>query len=138
MRFLADMGISPYTVRFLREQGYDAVHLRELKGQLLTDASILELARTERRILLTHDLDFGELMAASGARLPTVIVFRLRNMRPENVNRYLMGIIDRFGDQLRAGVMVSVTEAQVRIRSLPLSSYMGSLIFRCMMAPCQR
>jgi len=34
--------------------------------------------------------------------------------------------------------MVSVTEAQVRIRSLPLSSYMGSLIFRCMMAPCQR
>jgi len=77
-------------------------------------------------------------MAASGARLPTVIVFRLRNMRPENVNRYLMGIIDRFGDQLRAGAMVSVTEAQVRIRSLPLSSYMGSLIFRCMMAPCQR
>ncbi|BBM70096.1 hypothetical protein RmaAA213_19420 [Rhodothermus marinus] len=116
------MGISPHTVRFLREQGYDAVHLRELKGQLLTDASILELARTERRILLTHDLDFGELMAASGARLPTVIVFRLRNMRPENVNRYLMGIIDRFGDQLRAGAMVSVTEAQVRIRSLPLSS----------------
>ncbi|HEY57982.1 MAG TPA: DUF5615 family PIN-like protein, partial [Anaerolineae bacterium] len=34
-------------------------------------------------VLLTHDLDFGELVAASGARLPSVVVFRLRNMRPQ-------------------------------------------------------
>lgn len=27
MKFLADMGISPRTVEWLRQQGYDAVHL---------------------------------------------------------------------------------------------------------------
>ncbi|ASC71982.1 hypothetical protein XM38_029360 [Halomicronema hongdechloris C2206] len=27
MKFLADMGISPHTVEWLRQQGYDAVHL---------------------------------------------------------------------------------------------------------------
>ena len=30
MKFLADMGISPRTVAFLRSQGHDAVHLRHL------------------------------------------------------------------------------------------------------------
>jgi hypothetical protein len=30
------------------------------------------------------------LVAASGARLPSVVVFRLRNMRPDRVNHYLL------------------------------------------------
>jgi predicted nuclease of predicted toxin-antitoxin system len=30
MRFLADAGISPKTVEFLRRNGHDAVHVREL------------------------------------------------------------------------------------------------------------
>ena len=45
------------------------------------------------RVLLTHDLDFGELVARSGGKLPSVIIFRLRNMTPENVNKYLHSII---------------------------------------------
>ena len=35
------------------------------------------------RVLLTHDLDFGELVAASGAKLPSIVVFRLANMHPD-------------------------------------------------------
>ena len=49
----------------------------------LPDSAILEKARNEERILLTHDLDFGELVAA---RLPSVVVFRLRSMQPEMLN----------------------------------------------------
>jgi predicted nuclease of predicted toxin-antitoxin system len=33
MRFLADAGISPKTVDFLRVRGHDAVHVRELTLQ---------------------------------------------------------------------------------------------------------
>jgi len=120
MRFLADMGISPRTVAFLREQGYEAVHLHEKGLDFLEDAAILAKAREEGFILLTHDLDFGELIAASGARLPSVIVFRLRNMRPENVNRYLQRIVEEHAEVLVRGAIISVTEGRIRIRVLPL------------------
>lgn len=82
MKFLADMGISPKVVTFLADEGHDAVHLHEQGLDRLPDSEILRKARDEMRILLTHDLDFGELVAASGDRLPSVVIFRLRNMQP--------------------------------------------------------
>jgi len=41
----------------------------------MEDAHILDKARSEGRIVLTFDLDFGDLLAASGEKLPSVIVF---------------------------------------------------------------
>jgi predicted nuclease of predicted toxin-antitoxin system len=87
MKFLADMGISPKTTAFLHARGYDATHLVEQGLERLIDPDIVTKARQEGRILLVHDLGFGELIAASGTRLPSVITFRLRNMHPERVNR---------------------------------------------------
>jgi len=76
MKFLADMGISTVTVDFLRSLGHNAVHLREQGLHRMEDPDILTKARQEGRILLAHDLDFSDLMAASGAQLPSVIIFR--------------------------------------------------------------
>ena len=120
MRFLADMGISHRTVSFLCEQGHVAVHLHELALDTLPDPEILVKARSDECVLLTHDLDFGELMAASGADTPTVITFRLSNMTPDNVNRYLDEVIHRHGDQFSDGVMISITDKRVRVRRLPI------------------
>ena len=120
MRFLADMGISPNTVAMLSGLGYDALHLHEQGLDRLQDPLILQKARDEGRILLTHDLDFGELIAASGARLPTIVVFRLRNMHPERVNRYLDGILNQHAEALKQGAIISVTEGQIRVRVLPI------------------
>ncbi len=66
MKFLA-VGISPRMVAFLRAQGYEDVHLRKQGLERLADVAVLVKAREEGFILLTHDLDFGELIAASGA-----------------------------------------------------------------------
>ena len=120
MRFLADMGISPQTVEYLRKMGYEAVHLREEGLQTLEDPKILEKARDEDRILLAHDLDFSDLMAASGEHLPSVIIFRLQSMRPDNVNRHLAAIIESVGDKLMEGVIISVNERRIRVRNLPI------------------
>lgn len=122
MKFLLDMEISPKTADFLRNLGYDAIHLHDLESDRSTDPAVLQMARNEGRILLTHDLDFGELIAASGANTPSVIIFRLRNMNPRNVNRFLKGIITEHRQALEKGAIVSVTEGQVRIRLLPLNA----------------
>ena len=121
MKFLADMGISPKTVVFLKQIGFDAKHLHEENLDTLADNLILEKAHREHRVILTHDLDFGELVAASGDNLPSVIIFRLRNMRPENVNRHIESIVLNHKPELDAGAIISVTEGQIRIRMLPVS-----------------
>jgi len=120
MKFLADMGISLRTVAWLRNQGHDASHLREEGLQRAPDPEILAKARAEGRILLTLDLDFGYLLAASRAQMPSVILFRLGNEASELVTRRLESALAQFGDSLQTGVMVSVTEDAIRLRRLPI------------------
>ncbi|HLE91869.1 MAG TPA: DUF5615 family PIN-like protein [Anaerolineales bacterium] len=120
MKFLADMGISPRVVEELRQKGHDAVHLAEQGLHRMVDGDILQKARQENRVLLTHDLDFGELLAASGGALPSVIIFRLKDMRAPNVSRHLSSILMQRSEALNQGAVCSVTEQKVRIRVLPI------------------
>ena len=120
MKFLADMGISPRVVEELRQRGHDAVHLQEQGLGKMPDPDILRKAREEERILLTHDLDFGELLAASGGNLPSVIIFRLKDMRAANVGLHLFNLMKQQSEALRTGSICSVTERKVRIRALPI------------------
>jgi predicted nuclease of predicted toxin-antitoxin system len=116
------MGLARSTVSFLRIQGHDAVHLRDQGLQRLGDDGIIEKARHEDRIVLTHDLDFGRLIAISHARKPSVVTFRLGDMRASCVNHYLVQVIARFPSELQAGALVSVSEQSIRVRSLPIEA----------------
>jgi len=120
MKFLADIGISPRVVEELRQKGHDAVHLAEQGLHRMVDGDILKKARQENCILLTHDLDFGELLAASGGNLPSVIVFRLKDMRAPNVGLHLFSILNQQSEALNKGAILSVTEQKVRVRALPI------------------
>ncbi len=120
MRFLGNMGISPKTIAFLRAQGHEAKRLLEENLERLTDSEILDKARIERSIVLTNDLDFGQLLAASRTELPSVIIFRLDDMSAPNVNRHLTKIINDYAGDLAGGAIISVDERAIRIRRLPI------------------
>lgn len=122
MKFLADMGVSQTTVRALRDVGHDVVHLVELGLERLNDSSILGKAREEGRTVLTFDLDFGELLAIAGSRLPSVILFRLRDATPASVNVRLMQVVTECAAALDAGAIVTVEEGRYRVRRLPIRS----------------
>ena len=122
MKFLADMGISPKTVDFLIALRFESIHLSALKLNKMLDSEILNKAKNEGFILLTHDLDFSELVAASKAKLPSVIIFRLRNMQPNNVNSTLKKIVTNHSSALKQGAIISVTDSQIRVRQLPIKS----------------
>ena len=114
------MGLAHSTVAFLRARGHDAVHLRDQGLQRLEDADIVEKAGAEGRVILTHDLDFGRIIALSQAYIPSVVTFRLSDMRPAQVNHYLTEVLAHFADQLGEGALVSVNERGIRVRSLPI------------------
>jgi len=120
LKFLADMGISPASVANLRATGYDAIHLHEQGLDRLADLDIMNKARLEGRVVLTHDLDFGDLLAISGENLPSVVIFRLKDMRALNVSRYLKAILGQYEEMLEQGAIFSVNERRTRVRRLPI------------------
>lgn len=122
MKFLLDMGISTAVAAFLRSIGHDAEHVHELGLGTLSDAAILSRAVRGGRVVITHDLDFANLLAASSSELPSVVLFRLRNMRPERVMTRLSFVLANYASDLDKGAIISVSELQIRLRRLPLDA----------------
>ena len=120
MRFLADAGISPRTVEFLRLHGHDAVHVRELGLQCAPDGELIEKARVDSRVVLTFDLDFGEILALGVIDRPSVVIFRLANERAEAVNRRLEAVLAEQAEALESGALLLVEDARYRVRRLPM------------------
>lgn len=120
MKFLADMGVSMSTVEALRALGHDTVHLREQGLKRTKDPDILDKARSEERVLLTFDLDFGELLAAGWHSLPSVVLFRLHDNKPTTTTRHLLGVLNQCAEALSEGVIITVEDHGYRIRRLPI------------------
>ncbi len=120
MRFLADMGLDVRVVSWLREHGHEAVHLREEGLQRLPNGEICKKAISERRVILTFDLDFGEIAALARGRKASVVVFRLRNTRTAHVVQRLSVVLADCSNALEKGAVVAVEEHRHRIRLLPV------------------
>jgi predicted nuclease of predicted toxin-antitoxin system len=81
------------------------------------------MARDENRIVLTFDLDFGDLLAAGSHHLPSVILFRLRDQTPRSVNPRLLALLLEREEDLLAGALVIVEDNRYRLRRLPIQGF---------------
>ncbi len=120
MRFLADMGVSLRVAEHLRHAGHDVVHLRDEGLQRLPDVSVFQKAVDEKRIVLTFDLDFGEIAAHCKGPWASVVLFRLANARSEHMADRLDVALAGAADALERGAVVVVEEARCRVRNLPI------------------
>lgn len=77
MRFLLDENVEQRVAAFLRGEGHDVTAIASDYPASLTDSAVLNLAHTERRILVTNDRDFGELIFKQRLSHCGVIYFRL-------------------------------------------------------------
>jgi predicted nuclease of predicted toxin-antitoxin system len=122
MRFLADMGVSMRVIEWLCSSGHDAIHLRDEGLQRLSNGEIFQKAIREERIVLTFDLDFGEIVAASGGRSVSVVLFRLRNTRAEFVIQRLKIMLEQSTKELAQGAAVLVEDGRHRVRRVPIGA----------------
>ena len=61
LRFLVDVGVGKGIEKYLREKGYDTKAVRDIDSRM-EDESIIRIAVTENRMVVTMDKDFGELV----------------------------------------------------------------------------
>lgn len=116
MRMIANENIAGAVVRALRQRGHDVLSVREsMRGA--DDLSVLRRAGNERRLIITHDKDFGELAFRDGhLAMCGIILFRLLGPTPAADQRRVLDVIDSRTDWM--GHFSVVTDDRIRMRSL--------------------
>ncbi|WP_445632075.1 DUF5615 family PIN-like protein [Nostoc sp. DSM 114167] len=71
-------------------------------------------------MVFTHDLDFGSLLAATGADTPSVIQVRTQDVLPNSIENLVISALNQFESLLETGALVTVDQAQSRVRILPI------------------
>ncbi|MHB1232757.1 MAG: DUF5615 family PIN-like protein [Burkholderiales bacterium] len=122
MRILIDMNLSPRWVASLRAAGWEAEHWSTIGPTHATDAEIMAWARAQRYIVLTHDLDFSAILAATQAKSPSVVQIRAQNVLPEDMAGLLIPALRQLASRLDQGALVTIEPARTRMRILPLDS----------------
>jgi predicted nuclease of predicted toxin-antitoxin system len=120
MRFLIDMNLSPRWCGILQAEGWDTVHWSQVGLASAPDHELMQWAVGDQRVVLTHDLDFGAMLAATKATGPSVVQVRTQDVRPDCLAPLLIPILRLFESELEAGVLLIVDEAKSRVRVLPL------------------
>ena len=108
LSFLADENISPETAEHLESMGYSCRSLCRDGPRRLSDQEIVALAKREKRIIITQDLDFGQIYYFAEKGRIGVIVLRLRCQTVEMVNN----VLERF----------------LRLNPLPVEKMYNSLV----------
>jgi predicted nuclease of predicted toxin-antitoxin system len=120
MKFIADINISPQTVKRLVEKGYKIKRITEFLKPNAKDEEILDLALREKSTIITQDLDFSALLAKRGVNKPSVIVLRVNIAKPIRITEMLEKALPKIKSELSKGSIVIVEEERVRIRKLPI------------------
>lgn len=120
MRVLVDMNLSPRWVSVLMGAGIEAVHWSTLGARNATDAEIMAFARTNEYVVLTHDLDFSAILAATQGRGPSVVQIRAENVNPDVIGVTVIAALRRMAAELAEGVLLTVDPNRTRLRVLPL------------------
>ena len=120
MKLPIDMNLSPRWVRALEDRGVAAEHWRDVGDPAASDAVIFAHAAANGSVVLTSDLDFGTILAASGGGKPSVVQLRTADLRPEAGVDAVALALSRCRSEIEAGALLTLDAARLRITLLPL------------------
>jgi predicted nuclease of predicted toxin-antitoxin system len=120
MKLLVDMNLSPRWERVLADAGIEAAHWSGLGATNAPDAEIMAFAKANDYVVLTHDLDFSAILAATHGDKPSVVQIRSEEVSPDVIGQAVIGAIRQMAAELEEGALLTVEPARMRMRMLPL------------------
>jgi predicted nuclease of predicted toxin-antitoxin system len=123
MTILVDVNLSPLWV--LQRNGITAIYWTDVGRMDAPDAEIMGFAAAHGHVLMTHDLDFGGMIAASDLAAPSVLQIRTQDVLPDAIGSLVMRSLRAFASELSQGALVTVTNERNRVRLLPFRRSSG-------------
>jgi predicted nuclease of predicted toxin-antitoxin system len=121
MKLLVDMNLSPRWIALLRDAGWQAVHWSTVGRGNEPDVEIMAYAAEQGCVVLTHDMDFGAILAATHGEKPSVIQLRMEDVTPQMAGSRVLAALRHMEQELESGALLTVDRRQVRVRMLPLT-----------------
>ena len=122
MKLLVDMNLSPRWVGALAHAGIEAAHWSTLGAANAPDAEIMTHARKHGYVVLTHDLDFSAILAATHGEKPSVVQIRAGNVNPDAIGPQVIIALRQMAAELESGALLTVDPNRTRLRVLPLQA----------------
>lgn len=120
MRLLVDMNLSPRRINRLADAGIEGVHWYKVGLPVASDTEIMAYARADDYVVLTHDLDFSAILAATAGDRPSVVPIRSEDVSPEGIGAAVIDALRQAEADLARGAPISVDPRRRRLRMLPL------------------
>lgn len=115
MRFLLDQDVYFLTARFLKSAGHNVVLVSEIGLATAQDEEILSKAQKEKRILITRDRDYGNLVFVQ-RKGSGVIYLRILPTTVNAVHHQLNKVIENYSQGGLEGAFVVVEANGYRFR----------------------
>lgn len=120
MKVLLDMNVSPRWRTLLEREQISAVHWADVGPVGADDAEIMAYAAQQDYIVLSQDLDFSTILAATSGTKPSVVQLRSDNLDPDVIGSKVIAALRQLESELQSGAIVSIDPQRTRMRLLPL------------------
>lgn len=112
IKFIADVNVEKPIIDYLLGEGYDVKWVPDYNCEIL-DEDLLKRATVERRILITNDKDFGELVFLQKRLSTGIILIRVKGQVVENKVKLIKRLLQNYSDKL-FNHFVIITEKKLR------------------------
>ena len=125
MKLLVDMNLSPSWVGRLARHGFEAVHWSTIGLATAPDVEILTWANERQFVVITNDLDFSAILAASAGASPSVVQIRTQDLLSDEAVSTVARALKVHREDIERGALLSIDEGGTRVRMLPLKGSHG-------------
>jgi predicted nuclease of predicted toxin-antitoxin system len=120
MNILVDMNLSPRWVSLLADAGIESAHWSTLGAANAPDTEIMAFAKAKGYVVLTHDLDFSAILAATQGDKPSVVQIRAENVSPDVIGKPVIDALRQMAAELTEGALPRIDPSRTRLLLLPL------------------
>ena len=117
MRLFLDHDVYAITAQFLEDLGHDVVTAGKLGHRQTADSELLRIARSDDRLLVTRDRDFGRLVFVSRTG-SGVIYLRLNPTNLSAVHKELQRVLETYSELELKEAFVVVETGRHRFRNI--------------------
>jgi len=116
MNLFADECVFGPTIRFLQNEGHDIVTVHDFSLAGHEDIEILAFSLAQNRVLLTIDLDFGNIRHYPPDRHAGVIILRVRPTTLAQVHTLLAEFLQTTPQEKLVNILVVIDHNKIRVR----------------------